>query len=87
MATTFTHAQRAEREKQVRKLLDRGKGMTAIAAEFGITKQAVWQFCAVRGWLDDAKANDAKIKAERVKSRGKTRKSDKSGLDERNALA
>lgn len=87
MATTFTNAQRAEREKQVRALIDEGVGLIGIAAEFKITKQAVWQFCAVRGWLDEAKANDVRIKAERAKSRVETRKSDKSGLDVSSAPA
>lgn len=87
MATTFTNAQRAEREKLVRALIDEGVGLIGIAAKFGITKQAVWQFCAVRGWLDEAKANDVRIKAERAKSRAKPRKSDKSGLDVSSAPA
>ena len=81
MATTFTHAQRIEREDRVRRMLDEGVGLTGLAQAFGISKQAVWQFCAVRGWLDDAKANDAKIKAERERAREKSSKSIKSGLD------
>ena len=62
MATTFTSRQRREREDAVLAMLHRGKGVADIAEKFSITKQAVWQFLAIRGWLDRAKANDAKIR-------------------------
>lgn len=58
MATTFTHAQRVEREDAVRAALDKGVGLIGLAEMFDVSKQAMWQFCDVRGWLDKARAND-----------------------------
>lgn len=63
MATTFTHAQRVERDAQVRAALDQGVGLIGLVETFGISKQAMWQFCEIRGWLEEAKANDARIRA------------------------
>jgi hypothetical protein len=81
MATTFTSRQRREREDAVLDMLNRGKGVVDIAERFSITKQAVWQFLSVRGWLERAKANDAVAREKRKLSRQKSRKSIKSGLD------
>jgi hypothetical protein len=89
MGTTLTHQQRVEREKQVKSLIQKGTGVVGIAAALNVTKQAVWQFCAVRGWLDDVKGNDAKIKAkakEAAERQRKTRKKSKSGLDDSSAV-
>lgn len=87
MATTFTSRQRREREDAVLAMLNRGKGVADIAEKFSITKQAVWQFLAIRGWLDRAKANDAAAREKRKLSRQKPRKNDKSGLDVSSGLA
>lgn len=50
MGTTFTAAQRAQRETEVRAFLDDGWSLNRIAKHYGISLEAVRRFCLVRGW-------------------------------------
>jgi predicted transcriptional regulator len=74
--STFTHQQRAAREKLVRRYLNEGRGVIWIAKKLNISKQAVSQFCEVRGWGDDVKANDARLRSPRKTAAGAAADSD-----------
>jgi hypothetical protein len=48
--TTLTNQQRAQREKEVRELLDQGLSARQIGMKIGTSQQAVLSFIKLRGW-------------------------------------
>jgi len=58
------------REIEIRRLIDDGKNITEIAKLRGVHRQAVWEFCARRGWLGDESFSKMEAKdARRRKNR------------------
>lgn len=51
MGTTLTNEQRTAREIEVRRLLDEGSNVAEIARKLNVSRQAVKQFCVIRGWV------------------------------------
>jgi len=47
---TFTLKERADRERRIKGMVEAGLSQSDIAAELGITPQAVSKFMAIRGW-------------------------------------
>jgi hypothetical protein len=53
------------REHEIARLIGEGLNMTEIAAARGVKRQAIWEFCARRGWLGDESLAKIEAKDER----------------------
>lgn len=54
-----------KREETIAKLIGEGFNITEISEKLEISRQAVWEFCARRGWLGDESLAKIEAKDER----------------------
>lgn len=54
-----------QKEYEIARMVDKGLNIAEIAKLRGVKRQAIWEFCARRGWLGDESLAKIEAKDER----------------------
>ena len=54
-----------DREVVITRMINEQMNIAEIAKELGVSRQAIWEFCARRGWLGDEALSKIEAKDER----------------------